>query len=119
MSPNLVIDLAANPDVRVRVDAFSVPEAARAELEVAMHRSAAFLATLPGYRGHVAFERVGGPSRFDIVTVAAWESAEAAEAAGVRVRAYYEGIGFDVREALERWGVTAERGDYRAPASLQ
>ncbi len=111
--------LAFPPDSCFRIDTFTVPDAARAELEATMHRNMDFIRTLPGFLGHVAFERRAGPARFDLVTVAAWESAGALERAGQAVRAHYQAIGLDLPATLARWGVTMERGDFAAPARLQ
>jgi hypothetical protein len=68
------IDLQAHPDLQFRIDGFSVPAASRGELEAAMRRNLAFLETLPGFLGHVVFERTSGESAFDLVTIAVWES---------------------------------------------
>ena len=95
------------------VDAFSVPEAARAEFEAALRRNLAFLGSLPGFRGHAVLEKTSGPTPFNLVTLAAWEGAEAVERAGMEVRAHYREIGFDLTAALARWGVTIERGHFR------
>jgi heme-degrading monooxygenase HmoA len=110
--PALTIDLDQHPDRAFRIDAFAVPAAARGEFEAAMRRSLTFLDTLPGFLGHVAFERAGGPSAFNIVTIAVWESRGALENAGTQVRAYYQSIGFDLPAALMSWGVRAEQGIY-------
>lgn len=115
----LALDPAAHPGARYRIDTFDVPEAARAELEATMHRNMAFIRTLPGFLGHVAFEKRTGPARFDLVTVAAWESAAALERAGAAVRAHYQATGLDLPATLARWGVTMERGDFDAPERLQ
>lgn len=115
----VTIDLQAHPHLQFRIDAFSVPAAARPEFEAAMHRNLAFLETLQGFQGHVAFEKTGGPSTFDIVTIAVWESPEAVASAGEKVRAYYQEIGFDMQAMIARWGVTASLGFYRAPPALQ
>ena len=48
-----------------------------------------------------------------------WESPDAIEAAGEKVRAYYQSIGFDMPAMLVRWGVKAALGYYRAPSLLQ
>jgi heme-degrading monooxygenase HmoA len=112
------IDLQ-DPQAYYRIDSFEIPEAARPELEAAMRRNLEFLRTLPGFRGHVAFEKSGGPSTFNLVTVAAWENREALDAAGKEVRAYYQRIGFDMAGTLQRWGVTMVRAEYQAPARLQ
>ena len=116
---NLPFDPAGQPDLRFRIDTFTVPEPARAELAATMRRNMDFIRTLPGFRGHVAFEKRAGPGRFDLVTVAAWESVEAMERASAAVRAHYQAIGLDLPALLARWGVTMERGDFAAPARLQ
>src|SRR5262249_15623403 len=108
------IDFDKHPNSQFRIDSFSVPESARSEFEAAMTRNLAFLETLPGFLGHVVFEKVDGPSSFNIVTLAIWENREAVEKAGAQVRSYYERIGFDMRAELARWGVKAEVGNYGA-----
>jgi heme oxygenase (mycobilin-producing) len=115
----LTIDLDQHPNRSFRIDAFAVPEAARSEFEAAMRRNLAFLNTVAGFLGHVVFEKASGPSAFNIVTVAGWESREALENAGTQVRAYYQSIGFDPPAELSRWGVSAELGNYNAPPRLQ
>jgi heme-degrading monooxygenase HmoA len=104
---------ASNPKYRYRIDAFQVPDAARPEFEAAMERTLEFLRTLPGFRGHRVLARSSGPSRFDLVTIATWESEEAADQAGKEVRAYYARIGFDPAAAMARWGVKGELGFFR------
>jgi len=113
------LDVLVNPTMQFRIDAFSVPAASRAEFKTAMHENAAFLATLPGFRGHTVFEKTSGPTTFNIVTIAAWDSAEAMKAAGDRVREHYQQIGFDMQATIARWGVAASIGGYRTPAELQ
>ena len=108
---------AGNSDFIYRIDAFQVPEASRAEFEAAMNRSMAFLRTLPGCRGHQVFMKSAGPSHLDVITMATWESQEAVDRAGERVRAYYRGIGFDPAASMARWGVKAEIGYFRDPSS--
>ncbi len=112
-------DPASHPEACYRIDTFTVPDAARAELEATMRRNMAFVCTLPGFLGHAAYEKRAGPARFDLVTVAAWESAAALERAGAAVRAHYQAIGLDLPATLARWGVTMERGDFTAPGRLQ
>lgn len=107
------------PGHRFRLDNFSIPEETREAFEAAMKRNMAFIHTLPGFCGHVAFEKRAGNSPFNLVTLAAWESQEALERAGAEVRAYYERIGFDMAGTLKRWGVELVRSDYEAPPSLQ
>lgn len=115
----VTIDLENNPHLYFRIDSFFVPDAAREEFTAAMHRNRAFLHTLPGFRGHVAFEKAGGPTTFNVVTIAVWESQEAVDKVGEEVRAYYKKIGFDLPAMLARWGVRAEPGNFTAPRELQ
>jgi hypothetical protein len=110
----VTIDPGNHPDRHFRIDSFSVPETARAEFEAAMRRSLAFLETLPGFMGHVVFEKTGGQSSFNVVTLAMWESSEAMEAAATQVRVYYQSISFEPQAALLSWGVQAEIGSYVA-----
>jgi len=117
--PEFAVDLNRDPQLFFRIDTFTVPASARDEFEAAMHRNMGFIRTLPGFRGHLVFEKREGASPYDIVTVAAWESREAVERAGKEVRAYYQRIGFDMPASLKRWGVTLVRADYEAPGRLQ
>jgi heme-degrading monooxygenase HmoA len=117
--PRLTIDLQNSPDLHFRIDGFSVPDAARAEFEEAMHRNMAFIQTLPGFLGHVAFEKTGGPSTLNVVTIAVWQSQRAFEKASEEVRGHYRRIGFDGPAIMARWGVRAEVGDYHAPSRMQ
>ena len=115
----LTIDLRAFPDLQFRIDAFTVPEPSRAEFEALMHRNLAFITAQPGFLNHMVFEKTDGPTTFNLVTVAVWESPEAIAAASDQVRAYYKSIGFDMPAVLARLGITASLGYYRAPAELQ
>lgn len=117
--PPVTIDTQNNPNLHFRIDSFSVPDAARAEFEEAMHRNMAFIEKLPGFLGHVVFEKTGGPTTFNVVTIAVWESREAFDKAAEEVRAYYQRIGFDGPATLARWGAKAEIGDYHAPRRMQ
>ena len=87
----------------------------RAQFEQAVRRSERFIRTLPGCLGHAVLAKAAGPGRFDLVTVATWESQEAIDRAGERVRAWYREIGFDPAAAMAGWGVKAEMG-YFLPA---
>jgi heme-degrading monooxygenase HmoA len=119
MREPLTIDLRAHPNLQFRIDAFTVPAASRSEFEAVMHRNLAFLEKLPGFMHHMVFEKTNGPTTFDIVTIAVWESPEAIAAAGEKVRAYYQSIGFDLPAMVARLGITASLGYYRAPLPLQ
>lgn len=112
--PSFNVDDDTQTRRRYRIDSFSVPAAARTDFDAAMQRNLAFIETLPGFLEHVVFEKTDGPSHFNIVTIAVWESPEAIEQAVVAVRQYYERIGFKPGEAIARWGVAAEIGQYEA-----
>src|SRR5262245_50560759 len=108
------LDFEKHPQLRFRIDSFSVPASVRAEFDTAMRRNFAFIQTLPGFLRHLVFEKVGGPSTFNIVTIAVWESPDAIDNAIAAVRAYYERIGFNPAAATAEWGVTSEVGQYHA-----
>ena len=118
MSGQLTIDLQAHPDLQFRIDAFTVPENARAEFESLMHSNLAFIRTLPGFGGHLVFEKASGPTNFNIVTIAVWENPEAIRAAGEKVHAHYQSVGLDLPATLTRlgvavpWGITALRSRF-------
>jgi len=115
----ITIDLENNPNLHFRIDNFTVPDGAREEFEDAMRRNLTFLQGLPGFRGHVVFEKTGGPTTFNLVTIAVWESKEALDKAGEQVRAHYKTIGFDPPAMLARWGARAELGNFNAPRGMQ
>jgi hypothetical protein len=106
------LDFEKHPQLRFRIDNFSVPASVRADFQAAMERNFAFIQTLPGFLWHLVFEKASGPSTFNIVTIAVWESPDAIEKAIAAVRAYYEKIGFNPAAATAEWGVTSEVGQY-------
>ena len=107
------LDLASHPQARFRIDTFLVPASARAEFDSAARRNLDFIRTQPGFLGHWVFEKTAGPGRFDVVTVAAWESQEAIDRAGAAVRAYYQRIGFDPPAFMAARGIGGEIGTFR------
>src|SRR5262245_36089225 len=110
--PAFTLDFEKHPRLRFRIDNFSVPASARADFQAAMERNFAFIQTLRGFLWHLVFEKASGPSTFNVVTIAVWESPEAIEEAIVAVRAYYERIGFNSAAATAEWGVISEVGQY-------
>lgn len=113
-----VIDASQAPGGIYLVDTFEVPAAVRPEFEAAMLRNRRFIRTLDGFCGDAVFVRKHGGS-FDVATIAAWEDATAVAKAKERVEAYYAEIGFDMRAAIAKWGVTLERTLCEAPLALQ
>jgi len=112
------LDPARTPAQAVRLDAFILPEAARAAFLAQMAANLAFIRTLPGFQGHVVLEKRAGEGAFNLVTLATWESPEALEAAGKAVRAHYQQRGLDLSGLLAGWGVQMVRADYGVPAGL-
>jgi heme-degrading monooxygenase HmoA len=112
------IDPGRSPAQVVRLDAFILPEAARAPFLARMATNMAFLRTLPGFQGHVVLEKRAGEGAYNLVTLATWDSQVALDAAGLAVRAYYQQLGLDLASTLAGWGVQMMRADYEAPAGL-
>jgi len=108
------LDLDREPGLYFLHDCFVVPDAAREAFTTRMQQNLAFIRTLPGFRGHLVLEQRDGASTFNLVTLAAWASREAYEAAGREVRAHYRQLGFDLPAALKHWGVEMVRGAYEA-----
>ncbi len=109
---NFPLEIGSHPEHVYRIGLYSVPRASRRAFEHALRRSADFLRTLPGFRGHVVLEKSGGQSHYDITTIAAWESEEALSNAATAMRDHQASIGFDLAARLAEWGVTFARGDY-------
>ena len=107
------------PRIQFRVDHFVVPEAAREAFLEASHRNFAFIRTLPGFLGHVILEKSGGPTRFNLSTIAAWESPEAIASAVEKVQAHYQSIGFNPPAFMRELGIEGELGNFDAPPALQ
>jgi len=106
---------AENPEARVLVDRFVIPVQSRAEFEAAMNRNVEFISGLPGFLGHLVLERESDPTHRELITVVAWRDAASIDHARQEVPAYYRRIGFDMPAAIQRWGVTMERGVFAAP----
>ncbi|HXH06570.1 MAG TPA: antibiotic biosynthesis monooxygenase family protein [Vicinamibacterales bacterium] len=94
-----------------RVEKFVVPQAARDEFLKRIHDTHHVLRRQPGFIQDALLEQIAGPGRFNIVTIAEWESEEAIEASrGVVARAHEE-AGFNPRETIARLGIEADIGD--------
>jgi hypothetical protein len=60
------IDTDKQPNLHFRIDSFSLPERSHDEFEETMRRNLALIETLPGFLGHLVFEKTGGPTTFNI-----------------------------------------------------
>ena len=112
-----IVTAGAGPSYRI--NCFTVPAAAGAEFDAAMRRTIQFLATLPGHVHYQVFEKAGGPSAFNVITLATWASRKTHERAAAQVRAHYAAIGFDPAALMARLGITGQLGDFAAPVALQ
>lgn len=87
----VTIDPDKDPAHGFRIDAFFVPErrvlSSRKQCDATCRSSKQLL----GSWGTVSSRRQG-PSTFNVVTLAKWESREALKISGAKVRAYYQGI---------------------------
>ena len=96
-----------------RIDKFKVPSAARNEFLERAREIQSFLSTLPGFVEDAIYEQLGGPGAFNFVTLVAWESAEAAEAAKNAVSARFEAKGFNPQQFRARLGIEADAALYQ------
>jgi len=97
-----------------RIDLFSVPDAARSVFAERASATQAVLRRQAGLVGELGFERVGGPGRFNIATLAAWEGITAIEAASRSVAEMHAATGFDRRSFIAEHGIAAEIATFRA-----
>src|SRR5690606_12458434 len=70
-APILVLDPRRDPDLWLRIDAFSVPDGARTELERTIGEVLSVLRGVDGFRGHAVFVHREGPSRYGAISMAA------------------------------------------------
>lgn len=95
-----------------RVDKFIVPTAVREEFIERILLIHEMLGAQPGFVSDLLLEQIAGPGKFNLVTVAIWEDASAAEAAGRVATARYRAEQFDPAAFIERLGITADMGTY-------
>ena len=97
-----------------RIDLFDIPDAARGAFAERAAATQAVLRRQAGLVGEKGFERVGGPGRFNIATLAAWENAAALEAAAKAVAEMHAATGFDRQTFVAQHGIAAEIATFRA-----
>ncbi|QOL80324.1 antibiotic biosynthesis monooxygenase family protein [Pseudooceanicola spongiae] len=100
-------------DALYRIDKFIVPEAARDRFLDQVAQVHAVLRHCPGCLSEQVVEQCDGPGRFNIVTIAVWESAEAIEAAKRAVLASRGESGIDPASLIAELGITADMAVYR------
>ena len=95
-----------------RVDKFVVPQAAREEFLKRVRDTHQVLRHQPGFIQDALLEQVAGPGRFNIVTIAEWETQEAIDAARAAVMEAHAESGFSPKETMERLGIEADIANY-------
>ncbi len=95
-----------------RVDKFVVPASAREEFLRRVIETHQVLRRQPGFVRDSILEQISGPGRFNIVTVAEWQSQAAIDAARAAVSKAQAESGFDPRETIARLGIEADIANY-------
>jgi heme-degrading monooxygenase HmoA len=104
--------MSANERV-YRIDKFVVPEPSREEFLQRVLETHEILRRQPGFVRDALLEQISGPGRFNIVTIAEWESPAAIDAARVAVEKARAATGFNPGEAMARLGIEPDMANYR------
>lgn len=97
-----------------RVDKFVVPLAAREEFLSRVRATHHVLRRQPGFVRDLLLEQVAGPGRFNLVTIAEWDSQQAIDAARAVVAKAHSEAGFNPQETMARLGIEADIANYQA-----
>ena len=95
-----------------RVDKFVVPQAAREEFLERVNATHQILRRQPGFIRDAILEQVAGPGKFNIVTIAEWESQSAIDGAGGVVSTAHAESGSNPQETMARLGIEADIANY-------
>ena len=104
--------MSANTTI-YRIDKFVVPRAAREELIQRVYETHEILCRQRGFIRDALLEQISGPGRFNIVTVAEWESQVAIDAARAAVEAARAATGFNAHETMARLGIDPDMANYK------
>ncbi|GAA0349595.1 hypothetical protein GCM10009092_12500 [Bowmanella denitrificans] len=96
-----------------RVDKFVVPQGARDEFLQRVMATHEILRKQPGFIQDQLLEQVAGPGRYNIVTIAQWQSQAAIDAAKAVVMEAHKAIGFNAQETMQRLGIEGDIGNYQ------
>jgi heme-degrading monooxygenase HmoA len=97
----------------VLIDTFNVPEESKAKFLEAVHKSAAYLKTLPGFVEGYIYERADGENCRNVVTSAVWKDEEAFQNAKKSAAEGFKKIGFNPPEIMKELEVELQRVVYR------
>jgi heme-degrading monooxygenase HmoA len=97
----------------VLIDKFIVPEESKAKFLEEVHKSAAFLRTLPGFVEGYVYEKTDGESRHNVVTSAVWKDEGAFQNAKKSAAEGFKKIGFNPPEIMKNLKVEIARAVYR------
>ena len=101
---------------KVLIDVFTVPQESRAEFVEAADKARRFIKTLPGFVEGYIYEQKEGPSHYNFLTTAVWESEEAFENATRAVAIEFQKQGFNREEATKTLKIESVRSTYeRSP----
>jgi heme-degrading monooxygenase HmoA len=96
-----------------RIDKFVVPSTSKSEFLQKVHETHMILRSLPGFVSDFIVEQVGGPSNFNIVTIAIWENQSAIEKARDVMHEHQSAAGFNPQEFWDRLDIKADLGNYK------
>ncbi len=97
----------------VLIDKFIVPESSKATFLSEVHKSAAFLRTLPGFVEGYVYEKTEGTSPHNIVTTAIWKDGDAFQNAKKAAAEGFKRIDFNPQEIMKNLNVEIDRSVYR------
>ena len=95
-----------------RIDAFTVPEAARPEFERRSRQTHALLRQQAGFVRDHWFEKVSGDGTIDVITMVEWRDEASIASAIPVVRAMHAATGFDPAAFCRENGIVANLGVY-------
>jgi heme-degrading monooxygenase HmoA len=95
-----------------RIDTFAVPDHSRHEFEATANGILNLLRRQPGCVQAQWFEKVGGPGRFDVVTVVEWDDMSRQDAVREVVQRYCETKNLSLEELSTRLQVEESKAVY-------
>lgn len=96
-----------------RVDKFTVPADVKEEFIGKVKLTHDLLRTLPGFQQDFVLEQATENGDLKIITLVAWENADAMANARTAVGIMQKDIQFNPQDFIQKSGITMERGDYQ------